>query len=124
MKVDVRVFVALSLGVASPCLAWAQGAGKTPDEIYKDESHCLVAPEIRSERDKAISCYCRDALTDARYVYQTYLLAGKDQNLGGAYLTLESNATRLCGEEYGVIRAAQDADWRWSGPEVIRRYPS
>ena len=52
--------------------------GKTPtrklgdlDKLYADESHCLVSPEIRSDKDNPISCFCRDAIADARYLYFT-----------------------------------------------------
>ena len=92
------------------------------DEIYTDDGHCLVGPEIRSSKDNAISCYCRDALVDLRYVYQTYLLTGKDSNLNGAYLGLFSRAQEVCGEKYDVI-AAREKEWQWNGPEVTRVYP-
>jgi hypothetical protein len=94
------------------------------DKIYKDETHCLVGAEIRSDSDEPISCYCRDALSDARYVYQTYLFSGKDLNLNGTYLTLWSHAAQECGKDFDVSRATHDADWRWNGPEVVRTYPT
>jgi|ERR1043166_3592644 hypothetical protein len=117
---------------ASLCLALCvagQGRAQTPqdwsslEKIYLDESHCLVAPEIRTEEDRLISCYCRDALADARYVYRTYLLSGKDRNLKGTYIALIGVAEQQCGEAYDVLKATEDA-WQWTGPEVIRRYPS
>jgi hypothetical protein len=123
MRTYVRVFMPLSLGMVFRGMIRTQDFGKTLDQIYKDETHCLVGPEIRNEKDKPVSCYCRDALTDARYVYQTYLLTGKDRNLNGTYLALQSYAAQMCGEGYDVLRVAQDADWRWTGPEVIRKYP-
>ncbi len=94
------------------------------DMVYKDESHCLLAPEIRGKQDKQISCYCRDAIMDARYVYENYLLTGKDQNLNGTYLTLEDKAQEMCDERYSaVVKAIQTKDWQWNGPQVIREYP-
>ncbi|MDP9267749.1 MAG: hypothetical protein M3P27_05415 [Acidobacteriota bacterium] len=94
------------------------------DKVYQDESHCLVGPEIRGTGDQPISCYCRDAIVDARYVYTTYLLTGKDTNLNGAYLSLETTARRMCGGAEGTLRAATATDWQWKGPEVKRTYPS
>ena len=93
------------------------------DSIYSDESHCLVAPEIRGKKDNPISCYCRDAIMDARYVYRNYVGPGKDRNLNGAYLTLEDHAKRMCGEQYDVLKAIQTEGWQWDGPQVTREYP-
>jgi hypothetical protein len=70
--------------------------------IYKDQSHCIVAPELRGEEENRISCYCRDSIVDARYVYGTYVLEGKDRNLNGAYLTFEDHARQMCGDRYDV----------------------
>ena len=94
------------------------------DKVYSDTSHCLVAPEIRNKNDNSISCYCRDAIMDARYVYGNYLLTGKDRNLNGAYLTLVNHAQQMCGEEYDVYKATQTKEWQWKGPQVRREYPS
>jgi hypothetical protein len=93
------------------------------NKVYSDESHCLVAPEIRGKKDNPISCFCRDAITDARYVYENYLLTGRDQNLNGVYLTLVDHAQQTCGEKYDVYKATQTTEWRWDGPQVIREYP-
>lgn len=93
------------------------------DKIYADESHCLTSPEIRGEKDSPISCYCRDAIVDARYVWQTYLLTGKDRNLNGAELALQRNVTLMCGEHYDVNKAIDAEDWKWNGPEVVRTSP-
>lgn len=93
------------------------------DMVYRDESHCLVAPEIRGEKDNPISCFCRDAIMDARYVYENYLLTGKDRNLNGAYLTLWDHAQQMCGKQYDVLKATQTKDWQWHGPQVTRGYP-
>ena len=64
------------------------------EKVYLDESRCLVAPEIRGEKDNPISCFCRDAIMDARYVHQNYLV--KDRNLNGAFLTLLDHARQMC----------------------------
>ena len=94
------------------------------DQIYMDESHCLTSPEIRSDKDSAISCYCRDAIEDARYVHFTYLLSWKDRNLNGTFLTLQQHAVETCGQSYDLISdATETKDWTWNGPEVIRTYP-
>jgi hypothetical protein len=113
------------------------GQGSAPinlTKVYRDETHCLVAPEIRAaaedpnvryRRPETISCYCRDALVDARYVYQTYLITGKDLNLDGVYLNLAVGAADKCGIEVAdVDRAARTKEWQWYGPEVVRKYPS
>ena len=94
------------------------------DTLYSDESHCLTTSEIRGEKDNSISCFCRDAIIEARYVYQNYLLTGKDQNLNGVYLTLVDHAQQICGERYDVYNATQAEDWQWEGPQVIREYPT
>ena len=73
-------------------------------------------------RTSPFSCFCRDALADARYVYQTYLITKKDKNLNGVYLTLEQFASQVCGEHYDISRAAMEV-WQWNGPEVTRTYP-
>jgi hypothetical protein len=93
------------------------------DNAYSDESHCLSAPEIRGEKDNSISCFCRDAIIEPRYVYQNYLLTGKDRNLNGVYLTLVDHARQMCGEEYDVYNATQAEAWQWEGPQVAREYP-
>src|ERR1700746_1421360 len=59
------------------------------NRVYQDESHCLTAPESRGDKDSPASCYCRDAIVDARYVWHTYLITGKDHNLNGAELRLQ-----------------------------------
>ena len=99
------------------------GNSDSMDMVYRDESHCLVAPEIRGEKDKPISCFCRDAIMDARYVYQNYLLTGKDRKLNGTYLTLWDHAQQMCGKQYDVLKATQTKDWQWNGPQVTREYP-
>ena len=91
------------------------------DKTYMDESHCLVGPEIRSDEDNPISCYCRDAIANARYVYFTYLLPAKDRNLNGTLLELQYHAHEMCG--YGVWEAITTETWKWNGPEVARTYP-
>ena len=99
------------------------GNSDSMDMVYRDESHCLVAPEIRGEKDNPISCFCRDAIMDARYVYENYLLTGKDRKLNGAYLTLWDHAQQMCGKQYEVLKATQAKNWQWHGPQVTREYP-
>ncbi len=101
-----------------PTTAGAQGSSL--DKIYADESYCLTGPEIRSDKDSPTSCYCRDAIMDARYIWQTYLLTGKDHNLNGAELVLQRNVTLMCGEHHDVHNAVEVEDWKWNGPEVVR----
>jgi len=93
------------------------------DMVYSDESHCLISPEIRGKKDNPISCFCRDAIMDARYVYENYFLTEKDRNLNGVYLTLGDHARQICGEKYDVYKATQNTEWRWDGPQVTREYP-
>lgn len=103
---------------------FAQNLGTSLDSIYRDETHCLTLREIRGQADNPKSCYCRDALADANYMNQTYLLSGKDFNLTGIYFTLLAHAQEMCGDAYDVSGAADKKDWRWNGPEVRRVYPS
>ena len=60
---------------------------------------------------------------DARYLYEIYLLTGKDRNLNGAYLTLADHAAQFCGEKFDVCNATQKEGWQWEGPQVTREYP-
>ena len=115
------LFVILACLISS--YAGTFGNNDNMNKVYSDESHCLVASELRSDKDNPISCYCRDAIADARYVYENYLLTGKDRNLNGAYLTLEIHAHQMCGEHYDVVKAIQTKAWQWNGPEVMRQYP-
>jgi hypothetical protein len=124
VRITLRLFVALSLALRFSDGSLAQKLVSDLNKVYEDETHCLVAPEIRNAKDKPISCYCRDAVTDARYVYQTYILSQKDSNLNGTYLTLESETSEWCGKGYDVYQATRETGWRWNGPEVIRRYPT
>jgi hypothetical protein len=116
-----------------PHAARTQGWMSAMDKLYQDESHCLTSPEIRSDKDNSISCYCRDAIGEARYVYFTYVLSHKDLNLKGVFLHLQEDAGEKCSRDtaepldMGFIGRIQDAttlgDWKWSGPEVVRTYP-
>ena len=73
----------------------------------------------------SISCFCRDAIVDARYVYLTYLFPAKDENMNGPYLTLSSHAEETCGQgRRDTFEATEDRNWKWDGPEVVRTYPS
>jgi len=94
------------------------------DDIYREEGRCLTGPEIRDGKDSAISCYCRDAILDVRYVYLNYFLPGKDNNFSGIVLTLQEHASAMCGKHYDVYGATTTKDWKWNGPEVVRTYPS
>jgi hypothetical protein len=118
-------YFALLIILAWHTVSYAQTPANSDnmDMVYRDESHCLVAPEIRGEKDKPISCFCRDAIVEARYVYQNYLLTGKDRNLNGAYLGLWNNAQQMCGEQYDFLQATQTKNWQWNGPQVTREYP-
>jgi hypothetical protein len=116
----LAVFVIL---VVQAYFSYAGGPRSKMQKVYLDESRCLVAPEIRGERDRSISCFCRDAIMDARYLYENYLLTGKDRNLNGAYLGLVDHAARICGEKFDVYNATQKRGWQWEGPQVKREYP-
>ncbi len=94
------------------------------EQIYRDESHCLTGPEIRNEKDNPISCYCRDAIMDARYVYFTYLLPGKDENLNGTFLALQGHVQQMCSSDSDTGAATMLEQWKWRGPEVVRTYPA
>lgn len=114
------------------------------NKIYQDETHCLTSPEIRADRDLPISCFCRDAIEDARYVRFTYLLSGRDNNFSGIFLALQAYATEACngsreaqpkssvGEIINLIQGSSDPiyvatmekNWSWNGPEVVRTYPA
>lgn len=73
------------------------------DKVFQDETHCLTSPEIRSDKDSPISCFCRDAIADARYVYTSYLTSWKDRNLNGVFLVLQPHAAETCGKDIDVI---------------------
>jgi hypothetical protein len=105
-------------------------------EVYSDESHCLLSPEIRSDKDNPISCYCRDAIADARYIYFNYFSVSSphpDRNMSGIFLALQSYAGEMCSRDSDerltpdFIGKIQDAtttkDWKWDGPEFVRTYP-
>ena len=128
------LFAAIAFGQARkdipPDSPGQANATNVMDDIYRDESHCLTTPEIRSDKDAPISCYCRDAIAEARYVYFTYLLSWRDRNLNGIFLALQERAIETCGNptfgdpNYDVIHDATEAkDWKWNGPEVVRTYP-
>ena len=123
-KSILLLFGVLSLVGSLPYPVRPQRLETQMDKVYADESRCLVGPEIRGNRDNPISCYCRDAIADARYVYFTYILSGKDANLNGTFLALMDRAERQCSLEYDVIlKASETENWKWSGPEVTREYP-
>jgi len=119
--------------VLPPALPRAHDWPPAMQKVYMDESHCLIAPEIRSDKDNPISCYCRDAIADARYVHFTYLLPGKDANLYGTFLALKHYAWEQCSQSTAeamdsdfiehIDTAITSKDWKWSGPEVVRTSP-
>ena len=97
------------------------------DKIYTDEGHCLTDADIRSDNDMPISCWCRDAIADLRYVYSNYFefrSPRRDVNMAGPILQLEKNARHVCGDDaYNLSNVEDDANWRWPGPEVVRSFP-
>jgi hypothetical protein len=128
VKKRIVLVLVVVLRLALPHTTRAQDWATALDKIYMDESHCLVAPEIRSDKDNPISCFCRDAVADARYVYSTYILSGKDRNLNGTFLALQRRAKETCGQNFDqnfdvIVEATESENWKWSGPEVARTYP-
>lgn len=93
------------------------------NKIYYDESHCLTLADMRGDQDMPISCYCRDAIVEARYVNFTYLLSSKDLNLTGIFIVLAGNVSQKCGQTLNAFDIASSKNWKWDGPEVIRTYP-
>jgi hypothetical protein len=118
--------IAALLMTIAPAAAQESSKGRITDaqKIYADDSHCLTSPEIRGTNDNSISCFCRDAIADARYVYSTYLLSGKDNNLSGMFLRLQADVRDACGENYNLLAATENKNWKWNGPEVVRTYRS
>jgi len=118
------ILTMVTLATASGIQIHAQGKPDL-DAIYGDESHCLTAPDMRGDKDQPISCFCRDAIVIARYVYSEYLLPGKDGNLNGAFLTLVQEIPKQCGIKYENtgFEVAKRENWVWEGPEVVRVYP-
>ncbi len=103
-------------------------------KVYTDESHCLTSADMRGDKDNAISCYCRDAIANARYVYFAYFLTHKDDNFAGIFLALQDYAGEKCSRDTAerldmdfiskIDDATTSKDWKWSGPDVARTYPS
>jgi hypothetical protein len=79
---------------------------------------------MRGERNRHISCFCPDAIVDARYVYFTYIRTQKNRNLNGVFLMLEDNVRQKCGESPDTGESVMSKEWKWYGPEVSRTYPS
>jgi hypothetical protein len=119
--------------VLPPPLPHAHDWPTAMQKVYMDESHCLTGPEIRGNKDNPISCYCRDAIADARYVHFTYLLPGKDANLYGTFIALQHYAGEQCSRDTAetsdadfvqkIYDATTSKDWKWSGPEVVTTFP-
>jgi hypothetical protein len=128
-----RVVLVLAVLFALPQATHAQGFPTAMQKVYRDESHCLTRADMRSDKDNPISCHCRDAIEDARYVYFAYFLPHKDDNLTGVFLHLQDYAGETCSRDtaerldMAFISKIEDAttlkDWKWSGPEVVRTYP-
>ena len=119
-----QLLVAFLISVGVTPTVTAQIPSDSLNKVYQDDTHCLTAADMRGNQDKDISCYCRDAIIDWRYVYFTYVLSGKDPNLNGTLLTLEQHVREQCGEKYhNLLKAAERENWRWDGPEVVRTYP-
>jgi hypothetical protein len=117
------VLMQATLVIASGIGATAQGKPDL-DKIYQDQSHCLTAPDMRGDKDRPISCFCRDAIVMARYVHTEYLLSMKDRNLSGIFLTLVQGIPDQCGAQYETaLEMAESEKWVWDGPEVVRVYP-
>lgn len=138
----VVITFALALGqanktsLAAPAQGHPEGQMAEMDRVYGDESHCLTSADMRGDKDNPISCYCRDSIAQARYVYFTYVSVTSprfDRNLAGVFLTLQKYAGEVCsqdaaeGLDMGFIGKIQDAttltDWKWDGPEIVRTYP-
>jgi len=126
----------LVLGMASHTSGTEGQVLSDLDKVYADKSHCLISPEIRSEKDNSISCFCRDAIVDARYLYFTYVLVDPphyDRNVTGPFLALQAHAEEKCSHDEAerlssdfigrMMDATTEKDWKWNGPEVVRRYP-
>jgi hypothetical protein len=125
MTLKERLFVSITF-VTAALASLAQQRSADQEKliaVYGDESHCLTSPDIRGDSDNRISCFCRDAIVDARYVYFKYLLSGKDDNLNGPYIRLIGAISNTCGKGIDSFDVAQRKDWKWDGPEVVRSYP-
>lgn len=96
------------------------------DKVNRDETHCLTDADMRGDQDMPISCWCRDAIVDARYVYFTYVFGPKrDYNMHGPLFGLEHRINQVCGEGPDkAVQVTERENWQWTGPEVIRTYPA
>ena len=78
----LMLFVGFAFGQAKkdvpPVISGLANAKTTMDEVYLDQSHCLTSPEVRGDKDAPISCFCRDAIAEARYVFHLHSF-GKGQ---------------------------------------------
>jgi len=104
-------------------IAQEQQASSSMAKTYRDERNCLITSELRGAADRPISSSCRDALVDLRSFYQTTSATGTDPSPSGGYSGLIDRASQKCGDTPGTIMKAARDDWRWNGPEVVRRYP-
>lgn len=118
----ISLIALLALCLAGTVHAQDVGPNSDLQKIYADESHCLLDNELRNVDDQALSCSCRDALVQARYIYKTYFTTGKDPNLDGVYVEMGIRALRVCGKDNSKFSDTGDDHWNWNGPEVIRTY--
>src|SRR5215469_14740964 len=88
-----------ALFLCSTALALTVCAQNSPvnlGKVYRDETHCLGDLEIRSDADNAISCHCRDALVDLRYVYQSKVRHRSSWPCHGIITKILTTAHRRC----------------------------
>jgi hypothetical protein len=132
----VSMVAAVILGLPATARQAPQNHKPDLQKVYADESHCLTSPEIRSDKDSSISCFCRDAIADARYIYFNYFSASTphpDPNMSGIFLALQSHAVEMCSRVTAgpldmkfidkIDAATMQEGWKWDGPEVVRTYP-
>jgi len=86
-----------------------------------DVRHCLRVAETRDENDKPITCECRDAIVDARYMY--FVAVPKEGNLRGVFADLQAWVKEACGRGFADYEVVPWEKWKWEGPEVVRKYP-
>jgi hypothetical protein len=128
-RVSMMKLVGFGLAALLGGLATASYQAPTPslDKVYADESHCLTDSDMRGDQDLPLSCWCRDALVDLRYVYATYVDVSSpkhDANMDGPLLQLYHQVYQSCGHDaYNPVTVRKDSKWQWPGPEVVRTYP-
>lgn len=84
--------------------------------IYQSEEACSKPADAPTDDHTGMaSCYCRDDIADARYVYFKYVDGSRDRNLSGVFLGLQRRIREDCGPAANGFRLARDKDWRWTG---------